>query len=307
MPQIIKQAFTLIELLVVIAIIGILSGLIVVSMSGVTEKANIAKSQVFSNSLRNSLMLDLVSEWKFEEGIGQTVVNSWGGTNNCILGDTTAIADNDPMWITSGCVYGNCLSFDGGDYVDCGDSDSLSFGNGLTDNPFTISVWIKASLASGGIVTKSISSSTGEYYLLLSGTGIYLRLVDDSANGYIGAYCSYSPYFNNWTHVTATYDGSGLYTGIKIYINGSLQSVSSANTGTYVAMENSLVSLKIGKRDSYISGLVDDVRIFNANLPTSQIKESYYLGLNKLLNSGGITKKEYQSRVLDLNNRYGKR
>jgi prepilin-type N-terminal cleavage/methylation domain-containing protein len=63
MNKLLRQAFTLIELLVVIAIIGILSGLIVVSMSGVTQKANIAKAQVFSNSLRNSLMLIIVGEW----------------------------------------------------------------------------------------------------------------------------------------------------------------------------------------------------------------------------------------------------
>lgn len=36
-------AFTLIELLVVIAIIGILSGLIIVTMSGATNSANDAK------------------------------------------------------------------------------------------------------------------------------------------------------------------------------------------------------------------------------------------------------------------------
>jgi prepilin-type N-terminal cleavage/methylation domain-containing protein len=54
MNELIKKAFTLIELLVVIAIIGILSGLIVVSMGGVTQKANIAKAQVFSNSLKNA-------------------------------------------------------------------------------------------------------------------------------------------------------------------------------------------------------------------------------------------------------------
>ena len=67
MNKLLKTAFTLIELLVVIAIIGILSGLIVVSMSGVTEKANIAKSQVFSNSLRNSLMINTVSQYNFND------------------------------------------------------------------------------------------------------------------------------------------------------------------------------------------------------------------------------------------------
>jgi prepilin-type N-terminal cleavage/methylation domain-containing protein len=59
------SAFTLIELLVVIAIIGILSALIIVGMSSTTQKATIAKAQVFSNSLRNSLMNNLISEWKF--------------------------------------------------------------------------------------------------------------------------------------------------------------------------------------------------------------------------------------------------
>jgi prepilin-type N-terminal cleavage/methylation domain-containing protein len=78
MHKLLKQAFTLIELLVVIAIIGILSGLIVVSMSGVTQKATIAKAQVFSNSLRNSLMLNLISEWKLDGNAN----DSWSGGNN---------------------------------------------------------------------------------------------------------------------------------------------------------------------------------------------------------------------------------
>ena len=63
-----RTAFTLIELLVVIAIIGILSGLIIVSVSGAAQKATIAKAQIFSNSLRNSLMMNMVAEFKLEIG-----------------------------------------------------------------------------------------------------------------------------------------------------------------------------------------------------------------------------------------------
>ena len=41
------------------------------------------------------------------------------------------------------------FEFDGiDDYVDCGDSDTFSFGNGITDSPFSISAWIKMDDAS---------------------------------------------------------------------------------------------------------------------------------------------------------------
>ncbi|MDD4531537.1 MAG: type II secretion system protein, partial [Candidatus Pacebacteria bacterium] len=113
MKEILKKSFTLIELLVVIAIIGILSGLIVVTMNGVTAKANIAKSQVFSNSLRNALMLNLVSEWKFDgSGLsdGATAntsyfVDTWSQKN----GSVTAT----PPTVLSGnnCVSNSCLAF----------------------------------------------------------------------------------------------------------------------------------------------------------------------------------------------------
>lgn len=51
-----KKGFTLIELLVVIAIIGILSGLIIVTMSGATTSANDAKRKSNLDTIRKALM-----------------------------------------------------------------------------------------------------------------------------------------------------------------------------------------------------------------------------------------------------------
>jgi prepilin-type N-terminal cleavage/methylation domain-containing protein len=82
MNKLFFKAFTLIELLVVIAIIGILSGLIVVTMSGVTAKATIAKGQVFSNSLRNALMLNLAAEYRLDGNAN----DSWGSNNGTWYG-----------------------------------------------------------------------------------------------------------------------------------------------------------------------------------------------------------------------------
>jgi len=129
MNNILKKAFTLIELLVVIAVIGILSGLIVVSMNGVTNKATIAKSQIFSNSLRNSLMANLVSEWKFDENTGISTADSWSGGNSGTLTGATL-----PTWLTgNNCIRGSCVSFDGvDDYIVMADSSSLDIVNDFT-------------------------------------------------------------------------------------------------------------------------------------------------------------------------------
>jgi len=149
MNKLIKQAFTLIELLVVIAIIGILSSLIVVSMSGVTQKANIAKAQVFSNSLRNSLMLNLVSEWKFDEGTGTSTFDNWQVKTGTISGS---------IWKTeTSCVYKNCLQFDTDDYVSAS-GVSLS-------GDYSLEGWVKMETAAGGAdrILVSLGSTSSGY------------------------------------------------------------------------------------------------------------------------------------------------
>jgi prepilin-type N-terminal cleavage/methylation domain-containing protein len=139
----IKTAFTLIELLVVIAIIGILSGLIVITMSGTTQKATIAKAQVFSNSLRNSLMMNIIGEWKFDELTtaidGTAIQDSWGGVNNGTL-DTNSVAADSTDKLRSGtdCISDKCLYFDAvDDYIDCGSNNLNNI------EKVTISAWIK--------------------------------------------------------------------------------------------------------------------------------------------------------------------
>jgi len=63
----VKQSFTLIEILVVIVIIGILSSFIFFTINDSVEKAQITKSKMFAESIRNNLLLNLVSEWKFDD------------------------------------------------------------------------------------------------------------------------------------------------------------------------------------------------------------------------------------------------
>lgn len=57
MSKLLKKAFTLIELLVVIAIIGVLSGLIIVSMNGSINSANDAKRKANIDSIKKALVI----------------------------------------------------------------------------------------------------------------------------------------------------------------------------------------------------------------------------------------------------------
>ncbi|MCK9578480.1 type II secretion system GspH family protein [bacterium] len=72
-----NKGFTLIELLVVIAIIGILAGIIIVSMGGAQRSANDAKIQATMDQMRTSAQIYYINH------------NSNYGTNSALATSTT--------------------------------------------------------------------------------------------------------------------------------------------------------------------------------------------------------------------------
>ncbi len=294
-----QLAFTLIELLVVIAIIGILSGLIVAGMSGAVNSAKIAKSKVFATSLRDALLGNLVSEWKFDgttaDGSPATnndVLDTWNHTNNGDVG-----AHQPTVKTGSNCVSGSCLQFDGtDDYVDCGSGSSLN----ITD-AITISAWVKRGAISSGSTAYTVVRKGGQTnivldYCLVFGTGNNLNFGASKTTTTISSIASSDAITSttNWYYFVGTFDG----TNRKLYINGVLVNVSGgASSNTNVS------NFYIGQKSDgtqLFNGLIDDVRIYNAAMPTSQIKENYYAGLNKLLAKNELTIKEYKDRVADI-------
>ncbi len=289
-----KKAFTLIELLVVIAIIGILSALIVVGMNGAVDSARIAKSKVFATSLRDALLGNLVSEWKFDgttaDGSPATnndVLDTWNYTNN---GD---VGTHQPTVKTgSNCVSGSCLQFDGSnDYVDLGTSSTLQ-----PTAAITIATWAKYISGEGHIISNpaNIGGDYYDYELSLTSTTAGFRL--RTSNVVLSERITKGATASVWHHIVGTYDGSNMI----IYVDG-VPGTPYAKIGDI--QYNSYTKIVVGSwspTQEFFNGSIDDIRIYNVAIPTSQIKEQYYAGLTRLLSSGSITKEEYEARIKDI-------
>jgi len=277
----------------VIVVIGILSAFILVGMSSITSSANIAKVQAFINSMDNALLLGRVSQWKFDELTtakeAQPIRDSWGSNNGTLYTGSDGLEK-----ISSNCPSGNCLSFDGSnDYVLVNAADNLK------NTTFSFSCWIKPRT---GIVTSG--------HIIRRGTDYYFRIVDNyTIRGFVWATTNAESQsintvtLNVWQNIIMTYNNVG-DRKIHIYLNGIEVSYSSqiAAIGT---MTNTNASTFIGIDDSltaghWFPGSIDDVRIYNQAIPTSEIQQNYFVGLNNLYKNNGITLNEFNQRIGEL-------
>ncbi|MDD5639352.1 MAG: prepilin-type N-terminal cleavage/methylation domain-containing protein [Candidatus Pacebacteria bacterium] len=288
-----KQSFTLIELLVVIAIVGILAGVIIISTSSAIEKANIAKLQVFSNSIRDTLGPSMVSEWNFDNitgtidsqlADGTSVADSWGTNNGLAYGPTLKDGSN--------CVSGKCLSYDEGEpkgnYIYFGNNSSLTFSSGAS---WTVEYWIFPTEGMFNTLSSPVNST--DYPLTIAphwDTAVYFR---DATGAYLSVFNIITT--NKWQHLVYTCNGTTK--GIDIYVNGIKKGTITANSSqmgfNYLGVHNT---------GGYnFQGKIDTVRLYSNVISAFEVKQQYYAGLNELLKNRGITQNEYSQRIAKLN------
>lgn len=265
-----EKSFTVMELLVVIAIMGLLAGIVLVSLKGVRERARIAKNLDFSHTLQHTLGAYAVGVWRFEEGSGDTLHDSSGYNNHGTI--------NNADWEDSLPELGKALKF----YEDRGYVEVLDSGSLDITNEITIEAWIFPNAWQGTgdqWVDKGAHSSkaTGYGIMIYINHIMYFMLGDGSSRHDLTT--TDLPSTGKWHHIVGTYDGEEM----KIFLDGEIHAQQSDSFKFKGVNSKNLMIGQGTDRDQYrFNGLIDEVRIYNKALTLAQIQQHYAEGLKRI-------------------------
>ena len=240
---------------------------------------------IFNGGVPNNISaLSPLGYWRAEQvtfdGTDWTLIDQGSGGNNGTSSSMplTARTSDVPLFDNKSFAYDGIT-----DYIDCGDNDNLSFGDGVTDSPFSISGWIKMDDISGFRLLNKYVGSTYEYSFGTGAAGNLQLYLLDSSSQYRARLQSTFLNTGQWYHIVATYSGVGginAQDGIKIYVDGVRVDDTSVSVGNYVAMNNTTSDAQIGKLNtSYTDGTINDTSLFNSELTQEQVTQIYNGGI----------------------------
>lgn len=273
--------FTLIELLVTISVIALLSALIFTNLKSSRERARIAKSLEFNQTVSSVIGAHAVGIWGFNEGSGNSAIDNSGYNNK-------GIWSGQASWVANAVTQLNLAgNFNGSSYVDVTDPSNgiLDFGTG----DFSLSAWFYLPLPSSGwqsIISKgaSLGNAVG-YGMEMSNQNLItcsIRGVGGSNQRVQGS----SPQAGVWHYAVCVFDRDNK---VFIYLDG--KEVGSAPiTGNAGSIDNTF-SFHIGAHsgngnsaNQKFLGQIDEVRIFNSRLAAGEVKKNYAERLIKYRN-----------------------
>lgn len=189
-----------------------------------------------------------------------------------------------PMQDAAGNVYGGFTYYlnNTDEYFYADDNDLLSFGNAVTDSPFSICVWSDPNDNEfAPFVYKE-----DEYYFASDLASGHPTILFQLFNGVFSDFIQVK--YDQTTELLdvdtrtdlwcVTYDGSGLNTGMEIYRDGNLVTPVRGSLGTYTAMHNTGNNVEFGLDDGktrFFDGHYGDVAIYDIELSAAQVDSIY--------------------------------
>ena len=202
--------------------------------------------------LKEILPVNLGAYWKLDEEEGIIAKDSVSDNHGTVYGE--------PLWQPGGGKKGGAIHFDGiDDYV------STDFILDPGDGPFSVFAWIKGGAPGQVIISQADSTGTGEAWLGMDPLGG--NLMTGLAPSPLGRFkpeplsSEFIITDSRWYRIGFVWDGSYrfLYAdGIEVAKDNTAQNpLKPATGGLHVGAGKSLAA------ETFFSGLIDDVRIYN--------------------------------------------
>lgn len=211
----------------------------------------------------------LVGYWTFDEGAGQTVLDSSGYGNHGVLGSNSSVEGSDPARV-AGWIGAGALLFDATTtrFVAVPDSPSISVTGDLT-----LSAWIN--IAGGTTTQRNIlakESNSAYRWRIQSGDNPWLLINDGS--GLAVATSSYTipgGHYGQWHHVAVTFDNVGVGLNVSFYYDGVL---TDQKTIAKTSIADTAGALLLGAYSSSaetFNGAMDEIAVWNHVLAGNQV------------------------------------
>lgn len=193
------------------------------------------------------------------------------GCNGTVVGAPT---------ISNNMSGGKALKFGGtNDYVNFGTTINSYL---ATDKKFSVSFWFKSEVSATDQALFSnadfASPFKGFDIVMVAAGTLRIDLVQEVSPTQFARRVTTATYNNNaWRHLVVTYDGLFAATGIKLYIDGVEQTLTTQQNGI-VGAATSVTNLQVGARDALnipLNGQLSNIMVFDKELTYLEAKDLY--------------------------------
>jgi hypothetical protein len=214
-------------------------------------------------SLAGSSVNDgLTGYYDFEEGSGSQAKDAAGK-------QTAGTLQGKAVWAKG--QVGGAIKLDGTAYVDLGPGIKFE----RTDK-FSYGAWVYPTSNEALTVLSKMDDAAKNrgWDMYLGDRRVFIHLISEWEGNAIRVNTKSQIDLNKWTHLFATYDGSGKAGGVRVYVNGKLAEVDVTHdklTGSIVTDKPAL----IGRRtpNAPFKGMIDEARIYGRELSAAEVEQ----------------------------------